>query len=93
MNYQQLIRRIKHLPKKQGGYVFQHYKIILSYHRPFLQILKSLDNEEWVLEEKESGDWLVYYSERGAKSQVVCYQSEEEACEAYWLRIQARIKR
>ncbi|NLK94016.1 MAG: hypothetical protein GX275_02330 [Clostridiales bacterium] len=39
----------------------------------------------------ENGKWQVYYSERGQKSNLKEYYSEEEACEELYKRLQIRL--
>lgn len=45
-----------------------------------------LPNEAFCLN-KEDDIWEVYYSERGVKSQLKKFESEEDACEDFYLRI------
>ncbi|MCM3042807.1 hypothetical protein M3201_24420 [Paenibacillus motobuensis] len=42
-----------------------------------------LSNESFCLN-KEDDVWEVYYSERGVKSQLKKFESEEEACEYFY---------
>lgn len=45
-----------------------------------------LPNEAFCLN-KEDSVWEVYYSERGVKSQLKRFESEEEACEYFYRTI------
>lgn len=45
-----------------------------------------LPNEALCLN-KEGSVWEVYYNERGVKSQLKCFKSEEEACEYFYKTI------
>ena len=46
-----------------------------------------LPNEAFCLNKEDDDIWEVYYSERGVKSQLKKFESEEDACENFYLRI------
>ncbi len=41
-----------------------------------------LPNESYCLEKLEDGTWSTYYSERGGKSGIKVFLSEDDACES-----------
>jgi hypothetical protein len=43
-----------------------------------------LPNEQYVLSQETSGQWAVYYSERGQKTALRLFESEGSACEYFW---------
>lgn len=50
-----------------------------------------LPDEEWLPSERfcivKKDTWQVYYSERGNKSGLECFQSESEACDYFYKEI------
>lgn len=61
------------------------HKLLLTSNTPtdLYSLNGGLPNESFCLN-KEDDVWEVYYSERGVKSQLKRFESEEEACEYFY---------
>jgi hypothetical protein len=92
MKFNQLRRTIKRkLPYLKRVSVINKSSIVINvfYKKKifYLGILPALEYQGWNIEKLESGQWRVFYSERGDIKDITLYQTEEEACNAFFDKI------
>ena len=70
-------------PRKKRIVLLDKSKFLYYFGFCNKKILHALCYEDWNVEELENGRWRVFYEERGEKSFISEYASEDEACDAF----------
>lgn len=78
------LKRIRrsHLRHYRGVFIYKP-KLYFFTGNSLFKRLHALEYNDWNIEEFEDGRWRVFYEERGEKSFISEYASEDEACDAF----------